>query len=82
MASRCYLNWRNKTRKKGEYTTPEDSPLEHEGMGTLYQRRLIIWIIFITILFCLPPNELVLWTMVHPNRCAGAILAVVRQEAL
>jgi amino acid transporter len=23
-----------------------------------------IWILFITILFCLPPNELVLWTMI------------------
>ena len=35
-----------------------------KGWGPFVNVVSIVWIIFITILFCLPPNELVLWTMV------------------
>ncbi len=59
-----YLNWRNKRRKKGEYTTPKTAPWSMKAWGPFVNVVSIIWIIFITILFCLPPNELVLWTMV------------------
>ena len=59
-----YLNWRNKRQKKGEYTTPESSPWNLKGWGPFINIVSVIWIIFITILFCLPPNELVLWTMI------------------
>lgn len=59
-----FLNWRNKTRKKGEYTTPETAPWSMKKWGPFINVVSCLWIIFITILFCLPPNELVLWTMV------------------
>jgi amino acid transporter len=59
-----YLNWRNKRAKKGEYTTPDTAPWSLKGWGPFINVIAFIWIIFITILFCLPPNELVLWTMV------------------
>jgi amino acid transporter len=59
-----YLNWRNKRRKQGEYTTPETAPWNLKGWGPTI--NLIAWVytIFISIVFILPPNELVLWTMV------------------
>jgi amino acid transporter len=58
------LNWNNKRRKQGEYTTPETAPWSLKGWGPVINVIAFVWIIFITILFCLPPNELVLWTMV------------------
>ncbi len=59
-----FLNWRNKRAKKGEFTTPETAPWNLKGWGPIINVVAFVWIIFITILFCLPPNELVLWTMV------------------
>jgi L-asparagine transporter-like permease len=59
-----YLNWRNKRRKQGEFTTPKTAPWSMKGLGPLVNIISFIWIIFITILFILPPNELVLWTMI------------------
>jgi len=57
------LNLRNKLQKKGEYTTPENAPWTLKGWGPFLNLVAIVWIAFIAILFCLPPNELVLWTM-------------------
>jgi amino acid transporter len=59
-----YLNWRNKRRKSGEYTTTESAPWNLKKWGPFINIVAFIWILFITILFCLPPNELVLWTMI------------------
>jgi amino acid transporter len=59
-----WLNFRNKLRKKGEYTTPEKAPWSLKKWGPFINIVAVIWIVFITILFCLPPNELVMWTMV------------------
>ena len=58
-----YLNWRNKRRRQGEHTTPESAPWNLGRWGTPINFIAIAWTAFITIVFSLPPNELVLWTM-------------------
>jgi amino acid transporter len=59
-----FLNVRNKLRNKGEYTTPKTAPWSLKGWGPLINIIAVVYTVFITILFVLPPNELVLWTMV------------------
>ena len=59
-----YLNWRNKRRGKGEFTTRETAPWSLGGWGTLINVICIVWCVFLAVIFSLPPNELVLWTMV------------------
>jgi amino acid transporter len=59
-----FLNVRNKLRKKGEFTTRENAPWNLKGWGPFLNIVAVAYTIFITILFCLPPNELVLWSMV------------------
>jgi amino acid transporter len=59
-----FFNLRNKIMKKGEFTTPEKSPWSLKGWGPIINLIAVVYTVFITILFCLPPNELVLWTMV------------------
>jgi amino acid transporter len=58
-----YLNWRNKRRGTGEFTTPETAPWSLGGSGPLLNVISIVWVLFLTVIFSLPPNELVLWTM-------------------
>ncbi len=58
-----YLNWRNKRRGTGEFTTPETAPWSLGRWGNLINGVAIAWTIFILIIFSVPPNELVLWTM-------------------
>jgi len=58
-----YLNWRNKRKRTGEYTTPETAPWSLGGWGPLLNVIAIVWVVFLTVIFSLPPNELVLWTM-------------------
>jgi uncharacterized BrkB/YihY/UPF0761 family membrane protein len=58
-----YLNWRNKRRRRGEYTTSETAPWTLGRWGTAINVIAIVWTAFITVIFSLPPNELVLWTM-------------------
>ncbi len=58
-----YLNWRNKRKRMGEYTTPETAPWSLGGWGPLLNVISIAWVVFLTVIFSLPPNELVLWTM-------------------
>jgi len=58
-----YLNWRNKRRRQGEYTTPETAPWNLGRWGTPLNIVAILWTLFITLVFSLPPNELVLWSM-------------------
>jgi amino acid transporter len=59
-----FLNVRNKLRKQGEYTTKEKSPWFLKGWGPVLNIISVVYTIFICIIFMLPPNELVLWTMV------------------
>ena len=67
-----FLNVRNKLSKKGTYTTPENAPWNLKGWGPALNVIAVVYTILISILFVLPPNELVLWTMV----LFGAILVV------
>jgi amino acid transporter len=58
-----YLNWRNRRRGRGEYTTPETAPWSLGRWGGAINVIAIAWVVFICVVFSLPPNELVLWTM-------------------
>jgi amino acid transporter len=58
-----YLNWRNKRCGCGEFTTPETAPWNLGRWGKIINAVAIVWTAFIVIVFSLPPNELVLWTM-------------------
>jgi amino acid transporter len=58
-----YLNWRNKHRRSGEFTTRQTAPWNLGRCGRLINAIAIGWTVFIAIIFSLPPNELVLWTM-------------------
>jgi amino acid transporter len=59
-----YLNWRNKRRGTGEFTSPESAPWSLGKWGPIINVIAIAWCIFLAVIFSLPPNELVLWTMV------------------
>lgn len=58
-----YLNWRNRRRQKGEWVTPEIAPWNLGKWSPLLNLIAIVWTVLITIVFSIPPNELVLWTM-------------------
>ena len=58
-----YLNWRNKRRQRGEYTTPQTAPWSLGRWGNLINGVAIAWTLFILVIFSIPPNELVFWTM-------------------
>lgn len=59
-----FLNVRNKLRKQGAFTTRENAPWNLRKFGPILNIIAVVYTIFICILFVLPPNELVLWTMV------------------
>jgi amino acid transporter len=59
-----YLNWRNKRRGRGEFTTPETAPWSLGQWGPVLNVIAIVWVLILTVVFSLPPNELVLWTMI------------------
>jgi amino acid transporter len=58
-----FLNWRNKLRGRGEFTTPRTAPWTLGKWGVLVNAVAILWVLFISVIFSIPPNELVLWTM-------------------
>ncbi len=58
-----YLNWRNKRRGQGEFATAETAPWYLGKWGPVLNLIAIVWVLIITVIFSLPPNELVLWTM-------------------
>ena len=70
-----YLNWRNKRRGQGEFTTPETAPWNLGKWGPVLNVIAIVWVLIISVIFSLPPNELVLWTMVG----LGIVLALYWQ---
>ena len=58
-----YLNWRNRRRGRGEHTTPASAPWSLGRWAPAVNVVAIVWVAFIAVVFALPPNELVLWTM-------------------
>ncbi|MEW6157254.1 MAG: amino acid permease [Verrucomicrobiota bacterium] len=58
-----YLNWRNKRRAQGEFVTPEMAPWNLGRWSPMINAIAIGWTAFIVLVFSIPPNELVLWTM-------------------
>ena len=58
-----YLNWRNRRRRRGEYTEPANAPWSLGRWSAALNVVAILWVAFIAVVFALPPNELVLWTM-------------------
>jgi amino acid transporter len=58
-----YLNWRNRRRGQGEFATAETAPWYLGKWGPVLNFIAIVWVLIITVIFSLPPNELVLWTM-------------------
>jgi amino acid transporter len=58
-----YLNWRNRRAKAGEWVTAETAPWNLGRWAPAINVVAIVWTVFIVIVFSIPPNELVLWTM-------------------
>ena len=58
-----YLNSRNRRRGAGEYTTAATAPWSLGRYGPVVNVVALVWVAFISVIFALPPNELVLWTM-------------------
>ena len=58
-----YLNWRNKLKESGEYVTPAMAPWNLGRWAPIINCIAIVWTAFIVIIFSIPPNELVLWSM-------------------
>lgn len=58
------LNLRNRLRGSGERMTPAIAAWSLGGWSSFINLVAVIWIVIITIVFMLPPNELVLWTMI------------------
>ncbi|HMH52006.1 MAG TPA: amino acid permease [Candidatus Acidoferrum sp.] len=59
-----WLNFRNRRRRRGEFVTGERAPWNLGRWAPLVNAIAIVWIVVITVVFVLPPNELVLWTMI------------------
>jgi L-asparagine transporter-like permease len=58
-----YLNWRNRRRGHGECATRATAPWSLGRWSAIVNLVAIAWVAVIVVVFALPPNELVLWTM-------------------
>jgi amino acid transporter len=58
------LNLRNRLRGRGAFMTRSTAPWSLGRWSSAINAVAILWIVFITVVLMLPPNELVLWTMV------------------
>ena len=58
-----FLNLRNRGRRQGEFTTRETAAWNLGRSGPAIALVALLWVAVITVIFSLPPNELVLWTM-------------------
>jgi amino acid transporter len=58
-----WLNRRNRSRGRGEFVTSELAPWNLGRWSPLINGIAIAWIVVLSVVFVLPPNELVLWTM-------------------
>src|SRR5260370_31268581 len=52
------LNYRNKRRERGEFTTLASAPWSLGRYDLAINLVSIVWVVFITVLFSIPPNEL------------------------
>jgi amino acid transporter len=57
-----FLNWRNRGTDR-EHTTPATAPWSLGRWGAAINVVALLWVLALTVIFSLPPNELVLWTM-------------------
>ena len=57
-----FLNLRNRLFRQGEFATRETAPWSLGRRATFINVVAVAWVLFITVVFALPPNELVLWT--------------------
>jgi amino acid transporter len=58
-----YLNLRNRARLCGEFTTRATAAWSLGRWGPAIGLVALLWVAVISVIFSLPPNELVLWTM-------------------
>lgn len=65
-----YLNWRNRRRGVGEWVTAKSAPWNLGRWSPLVNGIALAWVAFLVVIFSIPPNELVLWTMLL---CAAAL---------
>lgn len=66
-----YLNARNRRRKTGEWMTPDVAPWNLGRWSRPVNAIAMVWIAIITVVFMLPPNDLVFRTMI------GAAVALI-----
>jgi amino acid transporter len=59
-----WLNVRNRGRRRGEFVTGERAPWNLGRWAALINTIAIVWIVVLSVVFVLPPNELVFWTMI------------------
>ncbi len=59
-----WLNRRNRRRGRGECVTAETAPWNLGRWSPLVNGVAIGWIVVLSVIFVLPPNELVLWTII------------------
>jgi amino acid transporter len=62
-AAPIYLNLRNKLRERHEYTTAMTATWHLGGWGVWLNALALAWVGVMTVVFFLPPNELVLWAL-------------------
>jgi hypothetical protein len=67
-----YLNLRNRARRCGEFTTHATAAWSLGRWGPAIAFVALLWVAVISVIFSLPPNELVLWTMLA---LAGVLVA-------
>jgi amino acid transporter len=58
-----WLNARNRRRARGEFAAPGRAAWSLGRWSPLINGIAIAWIVVLSVVFVLPPNELVLWTM-------------------
>src|SRR5438552_2139632 len=68
----AWLNCRNRRRSRAEYATGACAPWSLGRFGGAINAVAILWVLVISVVFALPPNELVLWTML----LLGALIAL------
>jgi amino acid transporter len=58
-----FLNWRNRRRRTGEWVSKENAPWNLGKWSLPINVIAMLWTVFICVVFSIPPNESVLWTM-------------------
>ncbi len=58
-----FLLLKNRLTGKGHTLRNGEAPWNLGKKGTFINAIAVLWVLLITIVFCLPPNELVLWSM-------------------